>query len=357
VISRNGARIVPLESKQRIEALTIGYLKAVKAKQPAQAEARHLYDVLLRPMREVSQGKTLVIVRDGRLHLLPFDAFVDGLGHYVAETHTVVYAPSASSFYLLAKQRHQRAERHSLLAIGGVAYAPNEIKQLGLSRGYGADALSDLPASKDEVLAAQTAFQGSHNTLLLGPTATESAFKRATLADYRLIHLAVHGLADKIDPDRAALILLSDPAAGEDGVLHASEIVQLRVAADAVVLSACDTAVGPVEGEEGIATLSRAFLLAGAKTVVSTLWSTDDTFSLFLMRQFYKHLAAQESPAYALAAAKRELLQKYGAKAVPYYWAGFTVEGVAEHAIIPNNEKHTNHVTESSSANRDSRVH
>lgn len=357
VISRTGKRIVPLEAKARVEALALGYLKAVKAKQPAQAESRRLYDVLLRPIAEVAQGKILVIVRDGRLHLLPFDAFVDGMGHYVAETHTVVYAPSASSFYLLATQRRQRSEGRALLAVGGIPYGPNEIKQVSLTRGYDADALSDLPASKDEVLAAQAAFQGRHNTILLGPTATESAFKRAALANYRLVHLAVHGLADKTDPDRAALILVSDPAAGEDGILHASEIVQLRVAADAVVLSACDTAVGPVEGEEGIATLSRAFLLAGAKTVVSTLWSTDDTFSLFLMRQFYKHLAAQESPAYALAAAKREMLQKYGVKAVPYYWAGFTVEGVAEQAIIAYNEKHSNHATEPTSANRDSRIH
>ena len=91
------------------------------------------------------------------------------------------------------------------------------------------------------------------------------------------------------------LVLLSDPPAGEDGFLQASEIVQLRLNSDLVILSACDTAVGPLEGEEGIAALSRAFLLAGARSVVSTLWSIDDTFSLFLMKQFYKHLAAHET--------------------------------------------------------------
>ena len=69
------------------------------------------------------------------------------------------------------------------------------------------------------------------------------------------------------------------------------------------ILSACDTAVGPIEGEEGIAALSSAFLLAGARSVVSTLWSIDDTFSLFLMKQFYKHLAARETVAAALTAA------------------------------------------------------
>ena len=165
------------------------------------------------------------------------------------------------------------------------------------------------------------------------PSATEAAFKRAHLAGYRIIHLAVHGFSNNTYPDRAALIFLSDPAAGEDGFLQASEIVQLRLNGQLVVLSACNTAVGPVEGEEGIATLSRAFLLAGAKTVISTLWAIDDTFSLTLMTRFYQHLAAHEPAAYALTAAKRDLLLKYGQEAIPYYWAGFTLEGVPDLAI------------------------
>ena len=102
------------------------------------------------------------------------------------------------------------------------------------------------------------------------------------------------------DPNRSALVLLSDPAAGEDGFLQASEIVQLRLNADLVILSACDTGVGLIEGEEGIAALSRAFLLAGAKAVVSTLWSINDDYSLVVMTHFYRHLAAHEPAAEAL---------------------------------------------------------
>ena len=357
VISRAGARLVSLAGKQQIEGMAVAYLKAVKAKEPAQTEGRRLYDALLRPITEIAQGKTLIVVRDGRLHLLPFDGFIDNRGHYVAESYTVAYAPSATSFYLLATEARKRPAPRALLAVGGIPYNPDEIKQVSVSRGYDPSSLSNLPGSRQEVLAAEAAFHDRNNTLLLGPAATESAFKRADLGQYRLIHLAVHGLADTTDPDRAALILLSDPAAGEDGILHASEVVQLRLNAGAVILSACDTAVGPVQGEEGIATLSRAFLLAGAKTVISTLWSIDDTFSLFLMKQFYRHLADQEPPAYALAAAKRDMLQKYGAKAVPYYWAGFTFEGAAGQAVSHNNERQdTSHATEPASAYSDSRL-
>ena len=100
-----------------------------------------------------------------------------------------------------------------------------------------------------------------------------------------------------------------------------------------VVLSACDTAVGPLQGQEGIANLSRAFLLAGARTVVSTLWQVDDSSSLFLMKRFYAHLSVNRSASSALAAAKRDMLRMFGSKALPYQWAAFTTEGAVRRPI------------------------
>jgi len=86
-----------------------------------------------------------------------------------------------------------------------------------------------------------------------------------------------------------------------------------------------------LEGEEGISTLSRAFLLAGARTVISTLWSIDDDSTLYLMKAFYAELARKRPAPYALRAAKQKMLDTFGpAKAVPYYWAGFTIEGFAQ---------------------------
>ena len=128
-ISRSGARIVRLDSKARIEPLVAAYLKAVKAKLPAIAEARSLYDALLRPIREAAQKETLIIVRDGQLHLVPFDGLREVSGRYVAETRTVIYSPSATSFYLLGEQKQRpRTAHNALLAIGGIPYSqsPNE---------------------------------------------------------------------------------------------------------------------------------------------------------------------------------------------------------------------------------------
>lgn len=142
-----------------------------------------------------------------------------------------------------------------------------------------------------------------------------------------MLHLAVHGISNPRTPDRAALVLLSDPASSEDGLLQAREISGLHLNAKLVVLSACDTAVGRLQGQEGVANLAKAFLFAGAKTVVATLWSVDDEFSVTLMRRFYRNLAQGQDKGSALRNAKRAVLREFSEKTAPYYWAGFSLIG------------------------------
>ena len=359
VVSHGGSHVVSLAGREPINALVAAYLKALKAKRPAREEGRQLYNVLLRPIAEAAHSETLVIIPDGPLHLIPFEGFVDASGRYLAETHTVIYEPSATSFYLLTQERGQpRTFAHTLLAVGGVPYDTSELKQASLTRGYDPNELSNLPASKDEVLAAEKAIHDPTDTLLLGSKATESAFKHANLAQYRIILLAVHGFASDVDPNRSALVLLSDPATGEDGFLQASEIVQLRLNADLVILSACDTGVGLIEGEEGIAALSRAFLLAGAKAVVSTLWSINDAYSLVVMTHFYDHLAAHEPAAEALTHAKRDTLREFGAAAAPYYWAGFIFQGAVDRATSSHDdEQRHHHIAQTAGTRQNPSVH
>jgi CHAT domain-containing protein len=316
VITRTSIRIVKLPAKETLSPLVVAYLDKLKAKERADDEARHLYGVLLGALPGLEGAKQFIIVRDGQLHLVPFDALVEPSGRYVVESRTVVYAPSATSFFLLRSAAKRKSSAQGVLAVGGVPY-----QQSGTG-------LGDLPSSRDEAVGAAAALPNPSNTLLLGKEATETAFKKSV--NHRVIHLAVHAIANNTSPDRAALVLLSDPQHGEDGSLYPSEIVQLPLDADLVVLSACDTAVGPIEGEEGISTLARAFLLAGTRTVVSTLWTIDDDSTLYLMKVFYAELARKKSVPEALRVAKRSMLNKFGpSKAVPYYWAGLTVEGFA----------------------------
>jgi len=337
VISRDASRIVHLKSKAEIEPLITAYLKAVNTKGPAVAEASRLYEALIHPVREAARARTLVIVRDGQLHMVPFDGLRGPSGGLIAESKTVLYSPSATTFYLLMQEkRRPRTANRTLLAVGGIPYSQSPMTRSGLTRGDDGGRFVDLPSSSDEVAIARGTLPRSDTKLLLGASATETAFKTAGLAEYQVIHLAVHGFADTVFPDRAALVLLSDPRAGEDGFLQASEVVQLNFDADLVVLSACDTAVGPLQGQEGIANLSKAFILAGARTVISTLWQVDDNSSVFLMKRFYAHLMEKRSAASALAAAKRDLLRTYGRKAVPYQWAAFTIEGASMQPVLSN---------------------
>ena len=328
IATRKGSRIVKLAGKSSISPAVAAYLKEAKAKHPARAEARKLYQLLLEPVAEAQTREQLIVVRDGPLHLVPFDALLNSHDQYVLESKTVDYAPSASSFFLLRTTDRTKLRDEGLLAVGGVPYDHSKLKETAVTRGYGEASLPDLPSSGDEARAAVGALPNRLNALLIGNKATEAAFKEST--NHSSFHLAVHAVVNEAQPDRAALVLLSDPASGEDGFLQASEVVQLSLNANLVVLSACDTAVGPIQGEEGIETLSQAFLLAGARTVISTLWSIDDNSTLFLMKSFYGQLAHKNSALQALRIAKKNMLSTFGpTKAVPYYWAGFTVEGFA----------------------------
>ena len=140
-------------------------------------------------------------------------------------------------------------------------------------------------------------------------------------------HIAAHGIASAQFPDRAALLLGSDPKSGEDGLLQVREIRDLSLNADLVTLSACDTGVGPLEGEEGITNLVRAFLFAGAKSVVASLRAASEVYTRNLMEHFYRYIAAGEDKGSALRHAQFDLIKQFADQAVPFYWAGFIMVG------------------------------
>jgi CHAT domain-containing protein len=338
VITRDGMHIVSLVGRETLEKFVTAYVNALKTRASAPRQGGELYAALLRDVPEAAKKSRFIIVPDGCLHLLPFDALVDPAGRYLVYTRTVTYSPSASAYYLLNRiPPNPLAQRRTLLGIGGIPYSEAAaLNKLVALRGYSSSGLPTLPASKEEILAAQSGFNDSADTLLTGWDATESAFKHSDLDQRAIIHLAVHGVADSKNPQRAALMLLGDAKEEDDGILEANEIIQLHTNADLVILSACDTAVGRLQGEEGIANLSRAFLLAGARAVVSTLWSVDDMAAEYLMKRFYVHLAEGSTTADALTTAKRDLLKTYGDHAIPYFWASFKLEGIGNHSISIN---------------------
>jgi CHAT domain-containing protein len=342
-ITRAGAAVVVLPaSRRRIEDLVDEYLATVRSRQPETVVAKELFSLLLQPVigdESRTRATRLIIVSDGKLHLLPFDALRDSVGRYVLESHTVTYAPSATVLHLLRQSPVVESLPLSLAGVGGAIYSgtvadrtPVEVTAANL---FGLEGVTfpELPGSKQEVQSIGSIIKGP-NELLLDTNATEAAFKALALENFRILHLAVHGVANTEFPDRAALVMGGSRASLDDGLLQVREIRDLRLRAILVVLSACETGSGKLLGAEGIASLERAFLLAGAKSVVASLWTADDIFTIALMKRFYEHLASGTDTGSALRQAKLDLIQQFGDQAIPIYWAGFTLVGEGGHAVF-----------------------
>jgi CHAT domain-containing protein len=332
VLTGKSARIIALGQRSAVEEKTDAYLADIANKQAKTESGHALYTMLLEPIPELGSKSHLVLIRDGKLNLLPWDALVDNSNRYLVETKNISYAPSVSSAILLRNKPPIKAAK-VLLAVGGIPYDQSGVLLASTRGSYSPEKLGNLPGSRDEVLDAARLLQARHAEidLQLGEDGTKDALEHAIREKHSIVHLAVHALADSKNPDHAALFLLADKKIGTDGMLDSAEVLTLPVRANIVVLSACETAVGRLEGQEGIATLSRAFLLAGARTVVSTLWTIDDSFSRFLMAQFYTGIANGQTASVALR--KLELLKTFGPQAVPYRWAAYTLEGADNYAV------------------------
>ena len=162
---------------------------------------------------------------------------------------------------------------------------------------------------------------------LTGASATREAVLDADLRHVRYLHFATHAFADAQDPELSALVLSRYRADGSprDGVLRLHDLEQLRLDADLVVLSGCETALGRAIHGEGLVGLSYGFLVAGARTVVASLWQVPDTATAVLMREFYRQLLTEHrSPSIALKLAQDQV-RSQPRWAEPYFWAGFQV--------------------------------
>ncbi|MBV8841583.1 MAG: CHAT domain-containing protein [Bryobacterales bacterium] len=288
---------------------------------------------MLQPIALLNQSKRVVIIPDGELHFVAFEALIDLADRYVVDSRLISYAPSATAYYLLSRPAASSKNEMALLAVGGARYMLPGPSDLGSAlRGLGffdparPPRWVALPESLTEVNDV-AATQFGKTLLLTGDEATESAIKRLTLSNFRMLHFAVHSTVDEEFPDRSALVLSTDKSDVEDNLLQAREIVGLDLNAELVTLSACDAGSGRIEGVAGMNSLVQAFLMAGTRSVVASIWPADDTFTAALMRRFYANLRQGLDKAEALTLAKRQLLHLNGPNALPFYWAGFRLVG------------------------------
>lgn len=333
-----GLEVLPA-GRQRIEELTQKYLAEVRAKRENVVLSNQLYDVLLRALPAETNRERLIVVPDGILNQLPFDILRDPTGSFLVESRTITYTPASTVLTVLRTAKGAQAPRVTFLGVGDVPYQnqghvssklekPTAVGQRierGFSDTFGTT-LSDLPQTREEVLSVSK-IVGNDGVLLLGPKATETAFKSEPLSDFKIVHIAAHGFSDTQFPERSGLVLGVDSNSRDDGLLQVREIIRLHFNADLVTLSACNTGVGKLQGEEGITNLVEAFLVSGAKAIVASLWSADDIYTSALMERFYTHIAEGQDKAAALRHAKNDLLAKYGRQVPPYYWGAFILVG------------------------------
>jgi CHAT domain-containing protein len=288
--------------------------------------------LLLGPVASaIARAERVVVVPDGPLHLIPFAALQEpGRARYLVEARPLHVVASATVFAELRK-RPRDAARRSMVAFGDPDYtaarsgavAPAVVTRAA-ERGLG---LVPLPAARREVRELAGLFPDA--SVFVGRDATEEAAK-TSLPNGGLIHFACHGLAREDAPlDSAlALTLPGGGAAGRDnGLLQAWEVFeQVRLDADLVTLSACGSALGGEMSGEGVLGLTRAFQYAGARSVLSTLWTVNDESTALLMNRFYAELKRGRSKDEALRAAQRALLRR-PSTAHPYRWAAFQLAG------------------------------
>jgi CHAT domain-containing protein len=185
-----------------------------------------------------------------------------------------------------------------------------------------------IPGSRREAEAiARYVSPGSK--VYVGAQASEGRIKQEDLSRYRIVHFATHGFVSRENPGRSALLLAASPSDREDGVLEAREISALALDSDLVVLSGCETARGRILAGEGVQSLARAFFLAGARSVVASLWKVRDQATEELMAAFYRDLAEGLPEDEALREAKLELSKKAPARD----WASFVLIGEAAGTI------------------------
>ena len=277
----------------------------------------------------------VIVVPDGPLHRVPFDALRLADGRYVLEHFAVGVAPSGAVLRELWGRRGtlaaQGARPARMLALGdpdfgtvATAAGPTTLQPVSSQSFRSAfSAVGGLPrlaGSGEE--ARSVARYAAQSNVWLGHDASEAELKRASLRGVSVLHLATHALVDEGVADRTAIALA--PGDGEDGFLSLGELSALTLDADLVVLSACRSAGGVVVRGEGVQGLASAFLQAGARAVVATGWRIGDRSTVALVDAMYEAIARGQPLDQALRSAKLAALRR---GEPPNSWAAFTVVG------------------------------
>src|SRR6266511_3496369 len=333
-----GVKVYPLEIKQKDLAERVSRFRQMLSTSDNRFSkpAHELYDLLVKPAAAQLRGKTrLLIVPDGALWELPFQALQTPRDRYLIDDHIICYAPSLNVLREMINVRRVR-ETHSLaaptlLAMGDPALGSQTDARV--SAALAGAGLAPLPEAKRQVQTLARLYGRDHSKIYVGPNASEEQFK-ASAKDYDILHLATHGILNDRRPIYSHLLLAQTSGdTEEDGLLEARELMEMELRANLVVLSACETARGRVSKGEGMIGLTWALFVAGAPTTVVSQWKVKSDSTARLMIEFHRQLksrpigsATENSAAWALRSAALKL-KRDSRYRHPFDWAGFIVVG------------------------------
>jgi CHAT domain-containing protein/tetratricopeptide (TPR) repeat protein len=303
VVGPDSIQAVEIAVKEDELRAVINWFRNFASLRDTQPESlRRLYGWLISPIRQYIKTADVAIVPHGILHYVPFAALTDGRVNF-GDEHAIHYLPSAA--ILPAIRRRVRPAGKRLLAVAQA----------------GADGLPALRFVDEE---AESVARLYHTRPLPTGHATRAKFLKRASA-YNVLHIAAHAELNDHNPLFSRIRL--SPRKDDGGAVEVREVYKMDLArTNLVVLSACQTQLGAQSKGDEIVGLNRAFIYAGASSVVASLWTVDDQATSFLMKAFYGHLQRGMSKAAALQAAQAATREKYPH---PYYWAAFVLTGDA----------------------------
>jgi CHAT domain-containing protein len=285
----------------------------------AENKLKQLHKILIDPINDLlpsDPNARVVFVPQSNLFAVPFSALVDAKGKSLIEKHTILTAPSIQVLDLTRQQltKVQQTNAKEFVIVGNPT-----MPKVSFNQGA-AQQLSPLPASEQEANEIAHIF---NTKAWIGQQATETDIK-PRLSNARIIHLATHGLLDDFQEKAIPGAIALAPSIKDDGLLTANEILPMKLNAELVVLSACNTGQGRITGD-GVIGLSRSLMAAGVPSVIVSLWSVPDAPTAELMTQFYRNW--QEKKMNKAQALRQAMLTIKANHSAPKDWAAFTLIG------------------------------
>jgi len=278
-----------------------------------------LYELLIQPIAELlppDPAAHVIFIPQGSLFLVPFAALQDSTGKFLIEKHTILTSPSIQVLDLSYQQR-QRASGKEVLVVGNPT-----MPSISFQIGEPPQQLPSLPGAEQE---ANAIAQLLNTQTITGNQATKAAIL-PKLTQAKIVHLATHGLMDDFTGQGIPGAIALAPGGKDNGLLTASEILDLKLKAELVVLSACDTGRGRITGD-GVIGLSRSLIAAGAPSVIVSLWALPDASTASLMTEFYRNMQQNPDKAQALRNALLTTMKQYPNVV---NWGAFTLIGEAK---------------------------